>query len=706
MKIGLEALQRHIDITIPVEELVPLMEDVGLEVKRVDRSDKGTILTLELLANRGDHYSYAGIAQEIHGRTAWTLHGLAREALPVEDGAPLVEIKTDNCNSYALAEFVIGGKRSTLPDYVAQTIQSSGSNMVDPAVDITNYVGFAMGQPMHAFDADLVSGKITVRETVEGETALLLFEDNPRTLPVGIMVISDERNILAVAGVMGAQAAMPTSETKRIYVESAAFDPVSVRKASKALGIQSHSSMRFERGSDPGQVLNALEVANHLYSSIGYKAQRPVQVAASWEYPRPEVKLSVPGFNTYYGVNYSADELRERLARYGFMVNVRDSKAESLIVSVPSHRIWDIKEEKDLYEELGRSIGYNEFPYTLPEGTRAAKLPEWRQRKSQVEEHLVSLGFYEVYTDGFYGERTLSMLNLGEDSPLKNHVKTMNAEERDYSYMKNNNLAQALRIVATNINLRQPDVKAFEWTRTFHPNSESENGLCDEKLVFWMVASGNEKEKNWGRNDTPVDVFYMKGIVEQISEMLDLRLELRQLPDYERDSPVGTCLHPGRRAGIFMNGQLVGVVGEVDPRVLKASGIKHSRPCFVELSQDVLHMDGQPRKYVPPTNILPIIRDICLIIPTNVAVQDVVDVIKDKSPLVKAIKVTDSFNSEATGHQSAITFSIEFASRTDSGGKMTADQVSAEAEKIAQEVIGVFQERQQATIRLRQSIPQ
>lgn len=706
MKIGLEALQRHIDITIPVEELVPLMEDVGLEVKRVDQSDKGTILTLELLANRGDHYSYAGIAQEIHGRTAWTLHGLARDALPVEGGSSLVEIKTEKCNSYALAEFVLSEKRESLPIYMVQTIQSSGANVVDPAVDVTNYIGFAMGQPMHAFDADLVSGKITVRETVEGETVLLLFEDEPRALPTGTMVIADEKNILAVAGVMGAQAAMPSSNTKRIYVESAAFDPVSVRKASKALGIQSHSSMRFERGSDPGLVFDALEVANHLYSSIGYKAQGAVQVAKSWEYPKPKVKFSVSGFNTYYGTNYSVDALSERLARYGLMVNAQDSGAETLMVSVPSHRIWDIKEEKDLYEELGRSIGYNEFPYTLPEGTRAAKLPEWRQRKSRVEDHLVSLGFYEVYTDGFYGERTLSMLGLCEDNPLRTHVKTANAEDRDYSYLKNNNLAQALGIVATNVNLRQPDVKAFEWTRTFHPNNDSENGLCDEKLVFWMIASGNEQEKNWGRKDTPIDVFYMKGIVEQISEMLDLQLELRQLPDYGAAAPVGTCLHPGRRAGIFMNNQLVGVVGEVDPRVLKASGIKHSRPCFVELSQDVLHVDGQPRKYVPPTNILPIIRDLCLVIPSNVVVQDVMNVIKDKSSLVQAVKVTDCFNSEATGHQNAITFSIEFTSRAGAGDKVTADQVSGEAERIAQAVIDTFQERHQATIRLRQSILQ
>ena len=260
-------------------------------------------------------------------------------------------------------------------------------------------------------------------------------------------------------------------------------------------------------------------------------------------------------------------------------------------------------------------------------------------------------------------------------------------------------------IVATNVNLRRPDVKAFEWTRTFHPNSESENGLCDEKLVFWMIASGNEQDKNWGRKDTPVDVFYMKGIVEQISEMLDLKFELRQLPDYGTAAPVGTCLHPGRRAGIFMNDQLVGVVGEVDPRVLKASGIKHSRPCFVELSQDVLHMDGQPRKYVPPTNILPIIRDLCLVIPANVAVQDVMDVIKDTSPLVQAVNVTDSFNSEATGHQNAITFSLEFSSRTDLGENLTADQVTGETEKIAQDVIDTFKERQQATILLRNAMP-
>lgn len=690
MKISINQLKNYIDIPADTSELLHLMEDIGLEVKKAERIGEEDIFTLELLANRGDHHSYAGLAQEIHGRTGWAKKSVEIPSTSPSKDTSLVDVKSENCFNYVVAEFVkTSTNNAELTPAQKRMIELSGNNTVSPVVDVTNFVGIELGQPLHAFDADKVDGKISVRETVQGEKAKLLFSENYTDLPEGTLVIADESKILAIAGVMGCEDSKPTEETRRIYLESATFDPVKVRKTAKHLGIQSTSSMRFERGADPELAVAGAQRASVLFQQLGWTNNDGIKVSKQWDYEVPSVSISLDRLNEYYGTNYKKDFVVDILERYGFTIHPESD--QDIKVIPPSHRIWDVKNVKDIYEEIARGVGYNSLPSVLPSASGVLPAPSI-MRKRSVEELLVGQGFYEVFTDGFYGDKHRTRLGVSEGHPLWDHVRTVNAEDRAFSLLKNNTLTQAVELVQTNLNAKNPNIKAFEWTRTFHPNANAENGLCDERLVLWAVASGSSRSPNWNEEDKKVDVFYMKGLVEELSNMLGIQLDIRQSVEDNDISPIGTCLHPTRRAAIYWHDKMIGVLGEVHPNVLSGWGVKNARPCFIELSQDILEALPSERRYVPPTNLHPVIRDVCLVLPNGLSAAQVADYMKQQSEWLNDVRITDVFNSESTNFKNAVTFSLEYSLSKAKKEKFTNEEINESTEHIISQTIKKYNE--------------
>lgn len=690
MKISINQLRNYIDLPKNTSVLIRLMEDIGLEVKKVEHVDNDHVFTLELLANRGDHHSYVGIAQEIHGRTGWAKKSVDIPSILPVASTSLADVKTESCLGYVVAEFVkndADNDNAELTLAQKHMIELSGNNTVSPAVDVTNFVCIELGQPLHIFDADKVDGKITIRETVQGERARLLFSEDYTDLPEGTIVIADDSKILAIAGVMGCEDSKPTGETSRIYLESATFDPIKVRKIAKHLGIQSTSSMRFERGADPELAVTGAKRAYALLQQLGWTNSDGIQISKILDYETPTVLVSLDGINGYYGTSYQQDFVTDILQRYGFTVQSVDD--QNIKVLVPSHRIWDVKNEKDIYEEIARGVGYNDLPSLLPAASGALPAPSIVCKRN-VEELLIGQGFYEVFTDGFYGDRHRTRLGISEGHPLWNHVRTINAEDKSFSLLKNNTLMQALELVQTNLNGRNPNIKAFEWTRTFHPNKQAANGLCDERLVLWAIASGSTRSRSWNETEKKVDIFYMKGLVEELSNMLSIRLEIRQATDDKDILPVGSCLHPTRRATIYWHDKMIGVLGEVHPDALSGWGIKNARPCFIELSQDILEATPSERRYVPPTSLHPVIRDVCLVLPNGLAASEVADYMKQQSAWLNDVCITDVFNSDSTDFKNAVTFSLEYSLSRAKKDMFTTEEINDSTEHIVSETMGKY----------------
>lgn len=669
MKISAAHLGHYTRLPAELRALRAVLDDIGIEVKRIDTTGAAPILTLELLANRGDHHCYAGIARELHGRTGGGLCQPAVRELTAGDSPIRLRNESALCLLYT-ATLLESTEPGMLPPSVLQPLTAAGIHSLTAPVDATNLSNFELGQPTHAFDADTIVGGITIRLSRDGERAWPLFTEAPREIPAGLLVIADDEKILAIAGVIGCEESKTTAETTRLLLESACFDPVTVRKGKRALDIQTDSAARFERGSDPSlPLVGAGRVAHLLETHAGWRVIGTTGVVGDWTDPNRSLSLEPVRANAFLELSLTTEEITERLQRYGFTVS---DAADGLSVVVPPHRLWDVEFTADLYEELAKSVGYNNTPISLPAVGMGAEPTPAERRRERVEEVLLGQGFFEVITDGFYGRDVREKLQLSEDHPLWAHVSTLNSLERGYSLLKNNSIAQAVSAIADNLRMRHSDIKMYEWTRTFHPDPAAENGTCTERAVLWAAICGQARPTSWAGRERPADPWLLKGIVEDLA--VELALPLTVAPSDGSD-PLSSCLHPNRQAVILLDGERVGVFGEVHPAIIEAHRIKRARPCYLELDADALVKPARRCSYVEPPVHQPIVRSLAFSLPHRVAAGEIHDALLGSGPdWLAAVAITDRFDyTEGDQALRAMTFELTFSNEE---GSRSSDEVN------------------------------
>ncbi|HEX2834630.1 MAG TPA: phenylalanine--tRNA ligase subunit beta [Thermoanaerobaculia bacterium] len=676
MRFLLEHLNTHTEMPSSVHDAREVLDEVGIEVKTVDATAQGTVFNCELLANRGDHYCYNGVAREVTGRTGKPLHfPQARQLDVINADATRVKIESPLCLVYTVTELFRGDASTPLPADVLAPLTAAGIHSINAPVDASNLTNFDIGQPTHAFDADTIDGPITIRLSRAGEKAWMLFTEAAVEIPEGTLVIADDSKILGIAGVIGCVESGITDKTTRILLESACFDPVAVRIASRRLDQATDAAARFMRGGDPTLPLaGAARVAYLLEKHCGYRVGN-AYVAGDWTDPRRTIDVDVAKTNRFIGTELTPLQMAERLTRYGFAVEVPGSATPALTVTVPPHRLWDVAFEADLAEELLKSVGYNATPITLPSVDMGA-LPSHRENvETLVNEVLVAEGFFEIFTDSFYGRGVREKLGLGEDDPLFAHVEMQNSIERNYSLMRNNTIAQALDAFVTNANLRNTNIKIFEWARVYFPD-------LSEKPLLWLLANGRDRGPFWGDKGRPADAIYLKGIVEQLR--LALRIDLQTgASDGHR---LERFFHSGRRAGIHLDGKLVGIFGELHPQLLQRFDVKRHRPVYLELDVDALQVAPRPRTYVEPSNRQPVVRNVAYALPRGITAADVRDALASAAPpFLREIRITDLFE---LPDARAVTFEIEYLAEE----ALTSETINAATEAMITAVKAKFGE--------------
>src|SRR5687767_15053264 len=492
VKIVLEHLRTFIDLPERMHDAREFLDDVGIEVKTAETSSLGTVFNVELLANRGDHYCYAGIAREVSGRTGGRLRYPPVATLNRQSATPdRVRIESPLCLVYTVTELfvansgaaafrppeTVGGLKATapqpapeagaapLPSEVLLPLTAADVHSISASVDASNLANLEIGQPTHAFDADTIDGSIIIRTSRKGEKAWLLFTPEAVEIPEGTLVIADESKILGIAGVIGCVESSVTDKTTRILLESATFDPVAVRVASRKLDQPTDAAARFMRGGDPSlPLIGAARVAHLLEKHCAYRIGNAYS-AGEWRDPQRTIEVHVPAMRTFIGAELSAMQMADRLTRYGFAIE--DPNDQTLRAIVPPHRLWDVHFEADLAEELVKSVGYNETVVTLPHVEMGALPSHEENVVARVNEVLVAEGFYEIFTDSFYGRGTRDRLGVVEGDPLWPHVEMQNSIEKNYSLMRNNTLAQALDALVTNLNLKTTSLKIYEWAKIY-----------------------------------------------------------------------------------------------------------------------------------------------------------------------------------------------------------------------------------------------
>ncbi len=676
MKFLLEHLRTYTDLPERPHEVRELLDDVGIEVKTAETTSLGTVFNVELLANRGDHYCYEGVAREASGRTGAALRYPPVKRLDAQPATPdRIRIETPFCLVYTLTELTSGGLKpaAPLPSEVLVPLTANDIHSISASVDASNLTNLDLGQPTHAFDADTIDGPITIRLSRKGEKAWMLFTPEAVEIPEGTMVIADDSKILGIAGVIGCVESGVTDKTTRIVLESACFDPVAVRIASRQLNQATDAAARFMRGADPTlPIVGAGRVAWLLEKYCGYSVGN-AWTAGAWQNPMRTIEVDVKRTQHFISYEMPLAEMANRLTHYGFAVSPDD---ETLEVIVPPHRLWDVHFEADIAEELLKSLGYNNTKITLPRVDMGA-LPSHEENViARTSEVLIAEGFYEIFTDSFYGRRMRERLGLEEGDPLWPHAEVQNSIEKDYSLMRNNTLAQALDALATNVNLKTTNLKIYEWARIYFAD-------MSEQAILWGLANGRDRGPSWGDKGRPADAIYLQGILEQLRLELRIDLSIGRSDGHRLER----FFHPGRRAGIHVGGKLVGILGEVHPTVVQRFDIKRQRPVYFEIETSALFAPAIEHVYTEPPSRQPVVRNVAWAIPRGITAAEVSAAMREAAPpFLRAMRVVDLFE---LPDANAVTFEIEYLS----DDALTGEAVNAATEAMMAAVKQRFGER-------------
>ena len=520
------------------------------------------ILEVEVTPNRPDCLSIRGLAREI---AAITGAGFDEELIltypcgtrRAEEDIAVEVWDPDLCPRYA-ARVVRGVTVAESPSWLKARIMHAGMRPVNNVVDITNYVMWTVGQPMHAFDLDAVRGrKVIARRAQEGEPIRTL-DGVDRVLTADMLVIADAEQPSVIAGIMGSLDSEITDATTNILLEAATFNGGNIMRTSGALGLRSESSTRFEKGLDPNLVMQALDMSCQLIEEIcgGEVSTGTVDVRAA-DFEPWEVSLRPARVAAVLGTVVEPDEIEAILGRLG--CNVVEAGDEVLRVLVPTFR-RDLEREIDLIEEVARVHGLDQLPSTVPgreEGRGGLTSAQWTLRR--MEDVLAGCGLDQVITYSFGEPGWADRLRLAPDDRRRGTVNLSNPLSVDQSIMRTMLLPGLLGTAAHNLAQRNLRVHVFELGKVFLPGSQL---LPEEPRRLGVLLMGAWEDESWTRSGVPTDYYLGKGMIERVVEALG------STASYERGSE--PFLHPGKSARVMAAGQEVGWLGEVHPLVLQA----------------------------------------------------------------------------------------------------------------------------------------
>lgn len=623
-----------------------------------------TVIEIDLTPNRPDCTSVIGVAREVAGFAGTSLSVPDAGVLPVLDGTRqpfdvVVEAPID-CPRYA-ARLLRGVTIAPSPEWLKNRLLAIGQRPINNVVDITNYVMLEYGQPLHAFDFDtLVGGRIVVRHARDGEVITTL-DGQQRTLESDMLMICDAERPVAVAGVMGGENSEVSDETSTVLLESAYFNPISVRRTSRRLGLSTDASYRFERGIDPHLAPLALERAVSLIVDICGATVHPGGFDCCAALPAAQpITLRVQRAVDLLGIELTAPRIAELLNSIEIPTRIID--AATLEVQPPSFRV-DIEREVDLIEEIARLSGYNEIPSTLPLVPLAypQQAPERLLRKKLVD-IMCGLGFHEAINYSFGSVEHYDKLLIPADHEARKVVQLLNPIADNQAVMRTMILPGLLENVCRNLNHQVSDLRLFEIGKVFHAGDQPQPR---ERQILTAVLSGrhhpNSALLHYGTST--VDMADLRGVIEQLAD----HLMLAQISCVE-SSVSQLYVDPGCALEIKAGETTLGICGRLDNKILKGFGIKQE-VYFIELDLDVLVSLPQARRTFTMLPKFPAVRwDLAIVVPESVGSGHLLDHIRAMPlALVELVEIFDIYRGEpiAKGHKSiGITVQYRSAERT------------------------------------------
>ena len=666
--------------------LLPENETPGRDITTaLNLSD--TVIEFDLTPNRSDCLSIMGVAREVAAIVKAPLRYpdviVPAGKTPIRKLTSVTIDAPDACPRYA-ARLVSGIKIAPSPFWLQDKLHSIGLRAINNVVDVTNFVMMEMGQPLHAFDFDrLAENRIVVKKAKKGDTFVTL-DGVDRKLPAEALMICDGKGPVAVGGIMGGLDSEIEEDTTQVLIESAYFNPVSIRRTAKGLGLSTESSHRFERGVDPEGTIRALDRATQLIADL---AGGEVADGAIDAHPNPTphttISLSIDRTNRLLGTAFTREDISSYLTSIELEVKPLDGKGDMLEVAPPTFRV-DLKRPEDLMEEVARLSGYNHIPTTHPVSQVVAKgMTKTHQAREAARQVLAGWGFSEIITYSFIGDDACDKLLLSNDDPRRQTVSILNPLTEDQNVMRTSLLPGLLVTMLKNSTQRNENLKIYELGKVFFKNSQQE--LPDEVEMISGLWTGARCDQSWHAKKESVDFYDVKGAVEGLCEGLNFNNVRFQAPK-KGEHPY---LRPGHTAQIFAGDALVGVVGEIEKKVLAHFELKQKAFCF-DLDFDRLVDLMVEEKSAKPISRFPATtRDVALIVDEAVEAQNVLDFIQGRDQkLIARVEIFDIYKGVPIpeGEKSmALKFTYRSFERN-----LTDSEVNSIHETIIQETLKAF----------------
>lgn len=621
--------------------ILPDSTPVGADIKKVLGLDGG-VIDFEITSNRADCYSVYGIAREAAATFGKELKKVDTTYSQDDDDINKylsVEVKDKLCRRYA-AKMIKNVKIAPSPEWMQDRLKECGVRPINNIVDITNYVMMELGQPMHAFDYRYIEGKKIIVRRAGNDEKFVTLDGNERDLDPSMLVIADGKRPVAVAGVMGGENSEVMDDSNTIVFECANFDGTSIRLTSKKLGLRTEASSKYEKDIDPNLIDTALGRTCNLVELLG---AGEVVGGVIDIYPDPvkphTVEVSPEWINKFLGIDIETSRMKEILKS----LHMKVSGDEVLKIEVPTYR-QDVKIKPDVAEEVIRIYGYDKIPPAKISGqmVEATWTPEQKLTRL-VKNTMVSCGLYEAMTYSFLSPKAFDRINLPPDHELRNAVKILNPLGEDFSIMKTTGIPSILDCLARNYSRDNKEVKLFEIARVYIPGSDI---LPDEldKLVIGMYGG--------------VDFYSIKGIIENLVSALGI-----EKAEYVRETESST-FHPGRTARLLVRRKSAGLFGELHPDVAENYGID-DRVYIAEIDLKTLYDASKIERHYKPLPKFPSVsRDIALLVPCDVMVSEIEDIIrKAGGGLVESVKLFDVYTGKQVPEgKKSVAYSIVYRS--------------------------------------------
>ena len=624
------------------------------------------ILDLSITPNRADALSMRGLTYELGAlyNNKVDFKDVEKEE-DYEATSLQVAIESDSCRNY-VGQVVKNVEVKSSPLWLQTRLMNSGIRPINNIVDITNYVLLEFGQPMHAFDKDLVGDKIVVRDAKEGEV-LETLDGEERKLQTTDLVITDGTRAIALGGVMGGKNTEVSEETKNIILESAYFNPTSVRRTSAAHGLRSDSSARFEKGIDPNMQKAALARAVELILELCPNAVVESSVGVVNKVDEKVVEITTSYINNYLGIILSTEEIVAILEGLSFKV---EASGEDLVVKVPTRRP-DISIKQDLVEEVIRIYGYDNLASTLPKFSKTTKggLTYSQRMVRDLPGLYASLGFNDTINYSLVSEEEATQYTL-EDH---HKVRLLMPMTETHSTLRQSLIPGLLNTVQYNVARKQKDLKLLEIGRVFF-GSGDDNIQPKETVYLSAVLTGEERSTKWLKESSTLDFFAAKGYLEVVFE----RLGLEEKVTYKKSTLEG--MHPGRFAEVYLGEKRIGFIGEVHPQVADKLGLNTTYVFEINLDEVISEGKVKP-KYEEVTKYPEITRDIAMLVDVKDEYQNIYNVVESvNSKLITKVELFDLYvGAELLVGKKSLALTITYS---DKQKTLTDEEVTAVHDKV------------------------